>query len=470
MMGAAYFRLIELSASKSISRHSLEAGMRFVCSSMVVLSFLVCGLMRAAAVDDTEDSRPRVTLYEFFNSVDLTNVQISPDGGAVVFVTGRADWEANRFRNDLWLYREAVGAGGADSAAAGSGLVQLTSSGHDDSPQWSPDGKWIAFLSDRAGQGAEDKEEGAEKGRWGEGGAEANQRDEGGRSDAGRNERDHHKAEPEKQIFVIAVAGGEAFPVTEMDEGVDALAWAADSRGIFFASKVAQSKLEKAAQEKEWKDVIRFRESERGDSISRVDVGGVEEERVSGKTPANLAGRTHELCKIADRVAELVASPDGRRLAIRTEARSERWEKTEPFAIYVAEVAGPDAATTATSAPTVTPRLISQKPAFYDRIRWAADNRHVFFSFLNGSAEGGYRDAQERIYWVDAGEEGSGGGGEAGGERGAVNQQQRWAGDFGGSTTEVGLLANGSMWAGGRMGTEVAPYTQTGVSVPFVKA
>lgn len=48
----------------------------------------------------------------------------------MVVETLRADWSANRFRNDLWLYRD-------DS---GGSLVQLTHSGHDSSPQWSPDG------------------------------------------------------------------------------------------------------------------------------------------------------------------------------------------------------------------------------------------------------------------------------------------------------------------------------------------
>src|ERR1700736_1544306 len=85
-------------------------------------------------------SKPKLTLDEFFNSVSFSGIELSPDGNSVVIGTERADWDQQIYRGDLWLYR--------DDAKGGS-LIQLTQSGHDSSPKWSPDGRWIAFLSDR---------------------------------------------------------------------------------------------------------------------------------------------------------------------------------------------------------------------------------------------------------------------------------------------------------------------------------
>src|ERR1700686_303876 len=92
------------------------------------------------AVATFAESKPKLTLDEFFNSVSFSSLELSPDGGSIVIGTERADWDRKIFSKDLWLYR---------GNRTGSPLVQLAQSGHDTSPKWSPDGRWIAFLSDR---------------------------------------------------------------------------------------------------------------------------------------------------------------------------------------------------------------------------------------------------------------------------------------------------------------------------------
>src|SRR5579864_7952415 len=82
----------------------------------------------AVTLPSLADSKPKLTLDDFFNSVGYTSVQLSPDGNNVVIGTDRADWDQQIFRKDLWLYRD----------ANGGTLVQLTESGHDKNPQWSP--------------------------------------------------------------------------------------------------------------------------------------------------------------------------------------------------------------------------------------------------------------------------------------------------------------------------------------------
>jgi dipeptidyl aminopeptidase/acylaminoacyl peptidase len=182
-------------------------------------------LVFCAAAVAAQTAKPPLTPDEFFDAVEIRSVRTSPDGHAVAIETSQADWVANRFRTDLWLYRD-------DGAGS---LAPLTHSGHDHDPEWSPDGRWIAFLSDR--------ESGADE-----------------------------KSEKPDQVWAIPANGGEAFAVTHGESKVHAFAWSADSRQIYFATRAPWSKEKQAAYKKDWKDVVEFRESERGDAIARVEI------------------------------------------------------------------------------------------------------------------------------------------------------------------------------------------------------
>ena len=327
-------------------------------------------LLIIAAAAAAQPTKTPMTLDEFFDAVDIRSVRMSPDGHAVVIETARADWEGDRFRNDLWLYRD-------DGAGS---LVELTRSGHDRGPEWSPDGQWIAFLSDREG--------GEEKG------------------------------EKPDQVWVVALHGGEAVAVTHGEEKVHAFAWAPDSRQIYFATRTPWTKERQEAYKKDWKDVVEFRESERGDAIARVEVatGAV---KPTAATPL--------------RVKQMEASPDGKTLAFLTDSVSERQEFMEAYGIYLVDAAGGE------------PRKLVQRPAVLDSLHWAPDSRHIFFSFLYGSVEGKYQDAQPRVYWVDAVSPSA--------------RITRWA-KFPGAVTGYTVTQEGGLLIAGRMGTEVHVYRE----------
>jgi dipeptidyl aminopeptidase/acylaminoacyl peptidase len=355
--------------------------------------------------------KPALTLDAFFNSVSFPDLAISPDGSEVVIQTERADWKANRFREDLWLYR-------ADHSL----LIPLTTSGDDNDPQWSPDGKWIAFLSHRSHDTSDSNASAAEK----------------------------------TQVYVISPEGGEAFPVTEATENVHAFAWSADSKQIFFATKEEWSEDREKKYEETWKDTIQYREAERGDVISVIDfLPSAEWNSDAAAVPKRPSAR--ELCSIAYRVQQLTSSPDGKFLAYDTESRSQREESLDDDGIYVLSL-------NAGSATEPVP-LLHNPQAFFDRIEWSPDSSHVFFSFLNGSVEGAYKDAQERVYWASAEANGNESCGAPAEERGC----ERWASKFSGSIGGFAALADGSLLAGGRLGTEVQPYTESVPSAEFTK-
>jgi dipeptidyl aminopeptidase/acylaminoacyl peptidase len=345
------------------------------------------------------------TLDQFFDSVDILSVAIAPDGRAVVIETSRADWEANRYRSDLWLYRES-------GTGAGS-LTPLTQSGHDSSPAWSPDGQWIAFLSDRPAAGEAQKAAGqpAEK-------------------------------EETAQVYAISLHGGEAFPVTHGDEEVHAFGWSRDSRMITFATRTPWSKEQKEEHKKDWQDVVQFREDERGDVIRRIGI--LDAQNCSTGSSPKPCGPETGIAAVSStpyRVHQLEASPDGRRLAFLTESRSKRWESLGEFGIYLVDTAGGQ------------PQSLVRREALVDNLRWAADGRQIFFSFTNGSVEGPYRDTQPRIYSA------------------AVNSDSltRWAAKFQGAVASYALPAEGGLIAAGRMGTEVQIYSQNSADRDFTR-
>ena len=327
-------------------------------------------LLIIAAAAAAQPTKTPMTLDEFFDAVDIRSVRMSPDGHAVVIETARADWEGDRFRNDLWLYRD-------DGAGS---LVELTRSGHDRGPEWSPDGQWIAFLSDREG--------GEEKG------------------------------EKPDQVWVVALHGGEAVAVTHGEEKVHAFAWAPDSRQIYFATRTPWTKERQEAYKKDWKDVVEFRESERGDAIARVEVA---------------TGAVKPIAATPLRVKQMEASPDGKTLAFLTDSVSERQEFMEAYGVYLVDAAGGE------------PRKLVQRPAVLDSLHWAPDSRHIFFSFLYGSVEGKYQDAQPRVYWVDAVSPSA--------------RITRWA-KFPGAVTGYTVTQEGGLLIAGRMGTEVHVYRE----------
>src|SRR5580698_246996 len=175
--------------------------------SAIVALIAISTALSFAALPLAAQSKPKLTLDEFFNSVDLTALELSPDGNSVIIGAERADWDQQIFRSDLWLYRDPGKPAGMPAAGktgeTPANLIQLTQSGHDSDPKWSPDGRWIAFLSER--------------------------KSSSGKSDDSDSDSDS-KDDSTTQLYLISPNGGEAFPVTQGEEDVHTFAWSPDSQ------------------------------------------------------------------------------------------------------------------------------------------------------------------------------------------------------------------------------------------------
>ncbi|MGZ4788726.1 MAG: S9 family peptidase [Terriglobales bacterium] len=351
-----------------------------------------------------QGSKPKISLDEFFNYVSFNSVSLSPDGNSVLINTNRADWDQEIFRKDLWLYR---------ISPSGGSLVSLTHSGHDSRPQWSPDGQWIGFLSERK----------VSAGKSGEAGDE--------------------KEKEISQLFVISGFGGEAIPVTNAGDDVHAFAWSSDSKQLYFATRQPWSKQQSDEHKKEWKDSVLYRSDERGDQVFQIAVSdALARSAALGSQPvaekerdANLTAGSKSIGKTQWHIQQLVTSRDGKRLAFVTTSVSERQEKPAEFEVFVIDLANASA--------EVAPKQVTHNEAFEAHIGWARDNRHLFFTVEQGSVEGKYSDSQPRLYVVDT----------------DTSEVQRWAAEFPGEIVDYAIQPDGTLAVSARLGTEVQMYT-----------
>jgi|HubBroStandDraft_4_1064222.scaffolds.fasta_scaffold01333_13 dipeptidyl aminopeptidase/acylaminoacyl peptidase len=394
-----------------------------VSAVLCIRTFLTLVIMLASAADllagSPSGNKPRVTLDEFFKSVEFGKVALSPDGHMAAIATERADWDAERFRDDLWLWRDSDGV-----------LIPLTQSGHDSDPMWSPDGKWIAFLSDRDGDG-----------------------DPSDKGDDDKKDVTH--------VYLIPIGGGEAFPVTRGAEDVHSFAWSPDSKTLYFATRIPWTTKQKDEYKEQWKDVVRYREQERGDVISRLGVADAlarqtaigtketkqskkdkkkDEDEETGETPGAQA-----VVMSPYRVKSIAISPDGSQVAYVTDSVSQRFEALNETEVYVAD--------TTKEGPQNTARRLTKNEALEDELQWSRDGKNLFFEVGQGSVEGAYADLQPRVYSLNV----------------ASGQPTRWAANFDGAVMHYALADNGTLLAPGMLGTATALYQQSSPQGTFRK-
>jgi len=133
------------------------------------------------------------SIEEVISLRNVGNVQLSPDGKTVAYTVQTTDWSDNRYDTEIWMYRE------------GGKPFQLTHNPKNSStgPLFSPDGQWLAFLSDRGNK---------------------------------------------NQIYVLRVNGGEARAITREEEGIAFYEWHPDGKRLVF---VKAEKDDKAKKERE---------------------------------------------------------------------------------------------------------------------------------------------------------------------------------------------------------------------------
>ena len=129
-------------------------------------------------------SKRPITIEDLYQIKTIEDPRLSPDGQWIAYVLVTPDKMDNGYKRNIWL----VPTGGGEP-------VQLTRSGKDSQPRWSPDGKLLAFTS------ARDKK-------------------------------------PQIYLLPVAAPGGEPRALTSMSNGATTPVWSPDGTRIAFLAQM----------------------------------------------------------------------------------------------------------------------------------------------------------------------------------------------------------------------------------------
>ncbi|MDQ2919621.1 MAG: DPP IV N-terminal domain-containing protein, partial [Verrucomicrobiota bacterium] len=141
-----------------------------------------------------------ITEKDLFNFIWIGDPQLSPDGSRVVFVNVSVNEKKEGYDTSLWTV----------STASGEEPHRLTSGIHDNSPRWSPDGKFVAFV---------------------------------------RTTEKDGKPEP-GQLCMLPMSGGDAWQFTSLPKGAGGPVWSPDGKTIAFTSGSNPEDIAKADKKK----------------------------------------------------------------------------------------------------------------------------------------------------------------------------------------------------------------------------
>jgi dipeptidyl aminopeptidase/acylaminoacyl peptidase len=239
-----------------------------------------------------------ITAEDLYRWKWVSDPQISPDGKRIAFALKTVDQEAGEYRSAIWVVPTDGNIGDARRFTFGPKS--------DRSPRWSPDGKWLAFVSDREGAGGKDTKEDKEKG----------------------------KGKP--QIWLIPGDGGEARQLTFMKHGAGDPVWSPDGRYLSFT---AQTGGDDEPDEPEGKKTPKARKIDR--LWYKLDgVGWIYERRTHIFLISPEGGEPRQLTDGDWDDGDVAWSPDGQFIAFSSDRSEDRWERPAGDIWVVPVVAG----------------------------------------------------------------------------------------------------------------------------------
>src|SRR6185436_7516104 len=299
-----------------------------------------------------------MTVDDVIDLAQVSSPRISPDGRRVLYTQSElGKWKDNKRVTSIWI-------AGTD----GSNARRFLAHEKDGAPAWSPDGRFVAFLSTRGADAAA---------------------------------KDADAADAAAQIWVIPVDGGEAAKLTDHKGDIRSFEWTKDNASIVFVAERAKTDAQKAAEKA-------------GDDAIFVDEGanGQERAQFTELWRVAIADKSEQAITHDDQllIQSFRVAPDGKKIAVIYRRDSTRNGQNR------AEIAVADASTG-----VLTTLTHNQAPE--ENLQWSTESKAIaYLAPTNGSW-----DLAEDKLWVVPAE-----GGEprqlAASFNGAIGQYA-WSGD-----------------------------------------
>jgi len=188
-------------------------------------SVLMMGALSVLPLSGFAQGSHVATLAESLSRTSIRAPAISPDARSVAYLQRETNWKENEFVWQLW--RVDVGSGKAVQLTRGKKSVG--------SAAWSPDGRWLAFVTEREANVVEP--------------FAAFEKDQAAKED-GKSSAPEAAKPAAKQIWLMAPDGGEAWQLTKSETDVDEFQWTKDGKWIVFTAAEPPNKAGKARKER----------------------------------------------------------------------------------------------------------------------------------------------------------------------------------------------------------------------------
>ena len=175
--------------------------------SLAVRILFLFSIIAVAGTTAVAAEKRNITEKDLFSFIWIGDTQVSPDGSRVAFVRVTVNEKKEGYTTSIWTV----------STAGNEEPHRLTSGERDSSPRWSPDGKYLVFTR--------------------------------------VTEKDGKPDSP--QLFMLSMAGGDAFSFTNLPKGAGDPRWSPDGKTIAFTSSTNPEDLAKQEKKKQKEEELK---------------------------------------------------------------------------------------------------------------------------------------------------------------------------------------------------------------------